>query len=248
MIPCETTPRPLPDHSQTIPRPLSDHSQTIPRPFPDNSQTTSRPFPDHSQTTPRPFPDHSQTTPRPSPDHSQTIPRPRPDHAQTTSQTTPRPFPDHSQTIPRPFPDHSQTTPRPFPDHSQTLYSLSASLDVLSGRCTRCVASCSQNTHRKRHTLGWRHVHWYVFLWACLCRHHTKTVLMSHEWLSASPLFAQISFQSGQQHVLARSSLSTAWCKLEEARTLHRNVNRNVTLNLFTDTHDFMKRLVNKGQ
>ena len=127
-------------------------------------------------------------------------------------------------------------------------YSLSASLDVLSGRCTRCVASCSQNTHRKRHTLGWRHVHWYVFLWACLCRHHTKTVLMSHEWLSASPLFAQISFQSGQQHVLARSSLSTAWCKLEEARTLHRNVNRNVTLNLFTDTHDFMKRLVNKGQ
>ena len=145
-------------------------------------------------------------------------------------------------------PDHAQTTPRPFPDHSQTLYSLSASLDVLSGRCTRCVASCSQNTHRKRHTLGWRHVHWYVFLWACLCRHHTKTVLMSHEWLSASPLFAQISFQSGQQHVLARSSLSTAWCKLEEARTLHRNVNRNVTLNLFTDTHDFMKRLVNKGQ
>ena len=91
-------------------------------------------------------------------------------------------------------------------------------------------------------------LHWYVFLWACLCRHHTKTVLMSHEWLSASPLFAQISFQSGQQHVLARSSLSTAWCKLEEARTLHRNVNRNVTLNLFTDTHDFMKRLVNKGQ
>ena len=231
-----------------MPRPFPDHSQTTPRPLPDHSQTTPRPLPDHSQTMPRPFPDHSQTTPRPSPDHSQTIPRPRPDHAQTTSQTTPRPFPDHSQTIPRPFPDHSQTTPRPFPDHSQTLYSLSASLDVLSGRCTRCVASCSQNTHRKRHTLGWRHVHWYVFLWACLCRHHTKTVLMSHEWLSASPLFAQISFQSGQQHVLARSSLSTAWCKLEEARTLHRNVNRNVTLNLFTDTHDFMKRLVNKGQ